>query len=240
MSRRRERTSYADGCNGRLASFVDSAIYDGMPASIAFSSAHFPMSTQHKLCERFNTDCAHFPDGVWILAVLVEFLVACEILVLRASSDEILLCVFLCSLPTRPSRSRRSWPRRLARTGKSPSGSALGPTTRLGAFLAVCYIFCFYVPSFFGAVIFTTVRTVSPPSKVLSVQLKERRATLSDAGHSIRAWERRDNGLRRLPKVVKSRHVGMKRLNLGAHVMLTNCEEIRMYAWRLFVFGFRF
>jgi len=54
MSKRRERTSYADGCNGRLASFVDSAIHIGMPASIAFFSAHFPTSTQHKLCEQLQ------------------------------------------------------------------------------------------------------------------------------------------------------------------------------------------
>jgi len=54
MSKRRERTSYADGCNGRLASFVGSAIYIGMPASIAFFSAHFPTSTQHKLCEQLQ------------------------------------------------------------------------------------------------------------------------------------------------------------------------------------------
>ena len=39
-----------------------------------------------------------------------------------------------CSLPTRPSGSRRSWPRRWGRTGQSPTGSAWEPTTQSGLY----------------------------------------------------------------------------------------------------------
>jgi hypothetical protein len=65
------------------------------------------------------------------------------------------------SRPTRPSGSRRSWPRRCARTAPSPTGSACAPTTPSGplAFapsscffrlsrVSVAHLFPFFVPCF--------------------------------------------------------------------------------------------